>query len=87
MRTTTIALIIFSAFETNTVNAELKITDPSEVCDYLKDSGLVTQGWHNQYGNSYFCVTPYKELGASSSPTNNQNNLSFSVEGDSKTVS
>ena len=41
MRTATIALIIFSAFATNTVNAELKVTEPSEVCDYMKDFGLV----------------------------------------------
>lgn len=87
MRTTTIALIIFLTFSTNTANAELKITDPSEVCDYMKDFGLVTRGWNNFYGDDFFCVTYLKELGDSSSPTENANNFAFYVEGNSKAVS
>lgn len=87
MRIIATALIIFSSFTTLTANAELKATAPSEVCDYMKDLGLVTRGWKNHVENVFGCLSPYKELGASSSPTDNPNNLAFYVEGDSTTVS
>ncbi|MEI6133275.1 MAG: hypothetical protein WCQ41_10705 [Bacillota bacterium] len=86
MRIIITVLIVFSSFVTNAVNAELKSTVPSEICAYMKDLDLATSGWKGLYGNSFFCTSQYRELSPSSSPTNNPNNLTFSVEGDSTTA-
>lgn len=89
MRIIATALIIFSSFVSIPVKAELNIksTAPSEICAYMKDLNLATSGWKNFYGNSFFCISKYKELSPSSSPTENPNNLMFSVEGDSANAS
>jgi hypothetical protein len=86
MRIIATILIIFFIFRINTANAQLKDTSPTKVCVYMKDFGLTTLGWNHVYGNTFFCGTSLKELGASSSPTENPNNHAYYVDGDSTVV-
>jgi hypothetical protein len=87
MRIIATAIIIFSLFVTITANAKLKSNAPSEICAYMKDLNLATNGWKSSYGNSFFCISQYQEFSPSTSLTDNPNNLIFSVEGDSTTAS
>jgi len=57
-------------------NAELKTANPTEVCAFLRERGLVTRGWKDMYG-AFSCSSPYKELVAA--PLSN--NLAFYVDG------
>lgn len=76
---TAFVFLIFSV----TTNAALLSSEPSKVCNYLKDIGLVTGGWRNHYDNEYGCFSPYKAFG-SGAPL--ANNLAYYVEGDSTTA-
>lgn len=78
-----ISLIVLAFFLVDTANAELKSTDPSVVCAYMNDVGLVTRGWKNQYENVFACLSPYKELGAGFPLANN---VAYYVEGDRTSV-
>ncbi len=82
MRVLLAVLIGFSIFESSNLNAELKITSPTEVCNYLTDSGLITGSWKNRYDNEYGCLSPYKEL--TGSPV--ANNIAFYADGDNNSV-
>ncbi len=75
-------LIGFSIFTFGNANAELKTTVPSEVCNYLTESGLITGSWKNRYDNEYGCLSPYKEL--TGSPV--ANNIAFYADGDNNSV-
>ena len=66
------------------VNAALKVTSPTQVCDLMSDSGLSTRGWKNQYSQIFGCSSPYKKLGSDSALANN---LAFYAEGNSVNVS
>jgi hypothetical protein len=57
-------------------NAELSITSPIVVCNILKDSGLSTSAWRDNYG--YECSSRYKEIGDGSPLANN---LAYYVDG------
>lgn len=59
-------------------NAELLVTAPSEVCNFLKEAGLATGGWKNDYDQEFGCMSKYKEIG-SAFPL--ANNLAFYAEG------
>lgn len=83
MRIISLLLIIFSYFAPNAANAGLKTTTPSDVCNYMKDFGLITGGWINEYDNEFGCSSPYKQLD-SGFPL--ANNLAFYAEGNSTAV-
>ena len=82
MRVTTTALIVFSTFAINIASAELKTIAPPEICTYMKTFDLATQGWKVLGGNIFACGSQMKNLGESSSLTENPNNITFFVQGD-----
>jgi hypothetical protein len=69
-------------------NAEFKNTNPSEVCNYLKDIGLTTNGWKKYEDDNWGCTSQYKEIGRTG-PTwapGLKNNLSYYGEGTATVV-
>ena len=77
---TVIALLFLAVFP---ASAALRSSVPSQVCSFLADSGLATQGWKKQYDQEFGCASPYKELG-SGFPL--ANNLAYYAEGSSSAV-
>jgi hypothetical protein len=76
------ALILFFC-TINLANAQLLITEPSQVCVLLDEAGLTTNDWKNEYDQEFGCSSNYKQLG-SGFPL--ANNLAFYVEGNSNSV-
>lgn len=76
------ALILFF-FVINHAKAELLVTSPSQACALLDETGLVTNGWKNEYDQEFACSSEYKQIG-SGFPL--ANNLAFYVEGNNKSV-
>ncbi|MGE0081903.1 MAG: DUF6030 family protein [Thiohalomonadaceae bacterium] len=69
------------ALSSLSVRAELRITVPSEACRLMRDAGLVTRGWKNDYGSEYWCSSPYKQIGVGYPLANN---LAYYVDGTKK---
>lgn len=65
-------------------DAALVTTAPGETCALLKDVGLATRGWKNQYEDQFGCSSPYKEIGTAFPLANN---LAYYVEGGPTTAS
>lgn len=76
-------LIGFTLVVANTASAELKTAEPSVVCSYMHDFGLVTRGWKNYYESVFGCSSPYKELGVGFPLANN---LAYYAEGNKEAV-
>lgn len=68
-----------------TASAELLVTAPSKVCNFLNEAGLASGSWKIFYDQEFFCTTSLKELG-SGSMGNNPNNLMFSATGNKSTA-
>ncbi len=76
----TFSTFILSVCTVLPASAALLVSEPSQVCSLLKDTGLATRGWKNHYDQEFGCSSPYKELG-SGFPL--ANNLAFYAEGSS----
>ncbi len=74
--------IIFLSF-IPPASADLTSSEPAQLCTYLNDIGLTTQGWKNQYDDEFGCSSPYKEIGTGSPLANN---LAYYVEGNATTA-
>lgn len=72
-----------AAFTTLEATAELKVINPSSVCQMLADSGLKGRKWVDYGDGTFGCASDYKDIG-SGSPL--ANNLAFYASGSAQTV-
>ena len=77
MRAFAVAVVALglSGLEARGSRAELLNSNPSEVCDSLRDAGLATDGWKDSGEDAFICSSRSKFLGSGGAIL--QNNLTF----------
>jgi hypothetical protein len=51
--------------------ADWREESPTSACKYLSDTGLGTGTWKQEWGDNWFCCSPYKDLSRVASLPNN----------------
>ncbi|MGZ4159737.1 MAG: DUF6030 family protein [Neobacillus sp.] len=78
-----LVIFILSFCTVISARADLLVTAPPQACNLLREAGLATSDWKNEYDQEYGCSSEYKQL---SSGAGLANNLAFYVEGNSSSV-